>query len=168
MNNNKIMAAIASIFSRLKALVAGSSVQTTAGQSIYNAAAASIGKHMTLNDAVPPDVGCAEAVSAILRLAGVSGLPPTGIAGTAQLNTWFSDSNYFVSVSTSLPGDIIISPTGYPGATLEHGHTGIVMKQGICSNNSATGLWDEHWTLPAWQSYYGTQGKLPIYFYRYI
>lgn len=162
------MEKIAAIWAQIKALVKSSPTQTAAGQKLYSAAAASMGKHMTLDQTVPADVGCAEAVSAILRLAGVPGVPPGGIPGTAQLNGWLSGSDLFVSVASPLPGDVIISPTGYPGATLAHGHTGIVMNSGICSNNSATGLWDEHWTLPAWRDYYGTKGKLPVYFYRYI
>lgn len=105
-------------------------------------------------------LGCAESLSHILKGSGLT--PLTGIfMGTYQLNEWLSKN--LEKVSDPLPGDIIMSETG---SGIIRGHCGIVGKHKIMSNNSASFLWDDHWTLSKWKDYYGTYGKLPIRFYR--
>jgi hypothetical protein len=36
----------------------------------------------------------------------------------------------------------------------------------IMSNNSATGLWDIHFTLPSWKARYVDHGGFPMVYYR--
>src|SRR3954462_12894985 len=56
-------------------------------------------------------------------------------------------------------GDIVISPTGYGNGSMPNGHVGIIGDNGqIMSNNSATGLWDIHFTLASWKARYVDQG----------
>ena len=129
--------------------------------------------HCTLNNAIPAEVGCAEAVSFILEKSGVAGLPVTGIPGTASLYQWLSQNPHFERVYAPEPGATIISPTSYGNGTIS-GHTGFVGKfgkmyhgdYGIVSNDSNTGLLLELWDLTRWEKYYGQQGGLPVAFFR--
>jgi len=105
-------------------------------------------------------LGCAESLSYILKGSGLTNL--TGIfIGTYQLNEWLSKN--LEKVTEPLPGDIIMSETG---SGRIRGHCGIVGKHKIMSNNSASFLWDDHWSLAKWKEYYGQYGGLPIRFYR--
>lgn len=129
---------------------------------------------MTLNDTVPAEVECAEAVSAVLALAGISD-GAKGIAGTAALDAWMASSPLFELITIPEEGAIIVSPTGAGNGTIE-GHTGIFGKYdlqfpgdwGILSNDSATGRFLERWSWVRWQAYYKTAGGLPCTIYRAI
>lgn len=134
---------------------------------LYDVTAASLGKRMIMDRAVPDRLGCASSLSNVLIKAGVKGLPKLGIGSTAVLHKWLLNNPQFEVVTSPLPGDIISSPTGTPGARLSNGHMGIVVKHGICSNNSDTGLWSQHWTLPKWIDYYSTKGRIPTTFFRF-
>lgn len=136
-------------------------------EKLYDVAAESLGKRMILDKAVPDSLGCASSLSHVLKLAGVVGLPPKGIGSTAVLHKWLSENPQFTKVSSPLPGDVISSPTGTPGAKLSNGHMGIVVKYGICSNNSQDGRWSQHWKLPEWIDYYTTKGRIPTTYFRY-
>lgn len=131
---------------------------------LYQAAKASLGRHLTLNPSVPNEVGCAEAISAILKQVGVS-VPQAGIAGTLALYEWLP-LNGFTQVEDWARGDIIISPTGKGNGSVR-GHTGIMGDAGILSNDSSTGKFMELWTLDAWKDWYGRKGGLPVVFYRW-
>ncbi len=140
---------------------------------IYASAKDSLGKRMTLNDTVPPEVGCAEAVSTVLQRAGVAGIPATGIASTLNLYTWLKNNTKFEEIDKPEPGAVVISPTG-TGNGKVRGHTGIVGAfsamysgdYGICSNDSNTGLFLELWSVSKWQTYYESYGGLPMYYFR--
>jgi hypothetical protein len=146
---------------------------TPTQQKIYNNLLVYLETHCTLDNSVPVDVGCAEAVSFILKKSGVAGLPLTGIAGTATLYEWLSHNLAFKRVYAPEPGALIISPSGY-GNNSVSGHTGFVGKYGkmypgdfgIVSNDSNTGLLLELWDVKRWQKYYGVQGGLPVAFFR--
>lgn len=135
---------------------------------LYNVAKESLGKHMTLNQNVSAEVGCAEAVSKVLQNAGVAGIPALGIAGTSALYDFLHEDVQFDEVTTPQAGDVIVSPTGWPGAVLAHGHVGIVGNYGILSNDSQTGLFKENWTLETWRKYYSDYGNLPTKYFRYV
>lgn len=145
---------------------------TPLGEAIYNQAKSHIGKHVTLNQNVAPEVGCAEAVSFILKNAGVS-IPEGGIAGTASLADFLHKSIQFEQVFEPEQGCVIVSPTGAGNGSVR-GHTGVlggfgiqyVGDWGIISNDSQTGLLLELWSLKNWDEFYATTGGLPVLFYR--
>lgn len=145
---------------------------TATENTIYTQAKLHLGEHLTLNNAVPAEEGCAEAVSKILSLAGIV-VPSEGIPGTATLYEWLVASPKFEKITNAEQGAIIISPTGFGNNSVE-GHTGIIgafnlmykNDWGICSNDSASGNFLETWSLQRWEAYYGTCGQLPIYFFR--
>jgi hypothetical protein len=146
---------------------------TPTQQKIYNNLLVYLEEHCTLDNNIPADTGCAEAVSFILQKSGIAGLPITGIAGTATLYEWLSHNPHFKRVYVPEAGALIISPTGYGNNTVS-GHTGFLGKYGkmypgdwgIVSNDSNTGLLLELWNLNRWQKHYGQQGGLPVAFFR--
>src|SRR5450631_816316 len=146
---------------------------TTTQATIYQNLLTYLETHCTLNNNVPAETGCAEAVSFILQKSGVEGLPLTGIAGTATLYEWLSTNSHFKRVFTPEADALLISPTGYGNNTVS-GHTGFVGKYGkmypgdfgIVSNDSNTGLLLELWDLARWRKFYGVQGGLPVAFFR--
>lgn len=141
-------------------------------EKVYECAKNSLGKHMTLNNAVPAEKGCAEAVSAVLALAGIVD-GAGGIAGTAPLYSWLLNSPLFEKVEAPEAGAVIISPTGYGNGQIE-GHTGIFGQfntqfpndWGIMSNDSASGKFLETWSFSRWNEYYGQAGELPVTIFR--
>lgn len=147
---------------------------TMKGELIYKTAAANLGRHLTLDEAVPAEVGCAEAVSWVLAKAGISD-GAKGIAGTAALDAWLASSPLFTKIALPEEGAILVSATGAGNGSVE-GHTGIFGRYdveyhadwGVLSNESATGRFMERWSWVRWQAYYHTVGNLPLNIYRAI
>lgn len=145
---------------------------TDTEERIYTVAKDNLGTHLTLNENVDPEVGCAEAVSKILQLAGVS-VPAHGIAGTAALLAWLQANPDFEAIDAPEQGCLIVSATGSGNGTVE-GHTGAVAAfnlmyvndWGICSNDSNTGTLREQWCLKDWIAYYETTGGLKTHYFR--
>lgn len=141
---------------------------------LYLEAKSSLHKHMTLDSSVAAEVGCAEAISAILALIGVSD-GPQGIPGTAALDAWLHGDSRFEKISLPEAGAIVVSPTGQGNGSIE-GHTGIFGEfgvafpedWGIMSNDSASGFFLETWNLRSWNAYYVAQGGLPLNIYRFL
>ena len=120
------------------------------------------------HDSIDKEVGCAESVSNVIKnvILSFSGSPSTG-----ELYNLLSNSNLFIKVTNFQAGDIIISPTGinknFNNPDMLNGHTGIVgINNNILSNNSATGLFDIHYTIDSWVARYRTLGGYKIYFFR--
>ncbi len=157
------------LISKLKQLVSLLTLQkqsqSNMAKNIYAIAAASLGKHLTLDDSVPSDLGCAEAISFILKTAQEP-IIAKGYPGTAGLYEYLHTSGHFIIVSQAQPGDVIISPTGTSTKGSTHGHVGIVGQNGVLSNDSNTGLFLEHYTLESWQAYFGDYLGFPVYFFR--
>lgn len=135
---------------------------------------ANLGKHLTLDASVPASVGCAEAVSTILRDIGIN-VPQKGIAGTNALLLWCqSHPEHFTALTEPEEGALLISATGTGNGNLSNGHTGFFgafgvatpNDWGICSNNSDSGLFLELWTWSKWQNYYHQYGGMPNHIFR--
>lgn len=131
---------------------------------LYTVAKGLLGQHLTLNDNVPPEVGCAECLSYVLKQSGYT-IPTGGIPGTSSLYTWLKNNPRFQSVSSWQIGDIILSPTGMGNGKIP-GHVGVMGTYGIMSNDSNSGLFLELWTIEKWKQYYAGYGGLPIYYFR--
>lgn len=147
-------------------------IMTPLESAIYSAAKENLGVHLTLNPNVSPEVGCAEAVSKLLSLAGVP-IPLKGIAGTAALLAWLQANPDFEAVDAPEQGAIIVSATGTGNGSVE-GHTGVfgamgamyVNDWGICSNDSNTGTLREQWYYTDWVQWYQTTGGLTTKIFR--
>jgi len=114
-------------------------------------------------------LGCAEALNAVHKLA--FGTEIGGTTSTYRLYQAIRIDPTFQKVTEPMPGDIIISPTGYQakGGTILNGHCGIVCEEdAIISNNSKTFKWDKNFTLFSWKLFYGKKGQFPIFFFRKV
>lgn len=135
--------------------------QTANSLKVYLMAKQCLGKHLCENSAY----GCAETVNAIVDAA--LGYPAGGSASTYLMYNVLKSSPRFEQVTTPLPGDIIISPTGYgTNPIMPNGHVGIVGIYGILSNDSYNGLLEENYTLAMWKDHYNGVGGYPIYYFR--
>lgn len=141
-------------------------VVPSARERLYEASKECIGIEVSPDDLASDEVACVESLENILyKEFGfyVGGDQP-------MLATWLfiaelrKDSR-FEEVDSPLPGDIIISPTGSGNGKIR-GHTGIVGKYQIMSNNSFTSLWDIHFTLETWERRYTQKGGMRMYFFR--
>lgn len=147
-------------------------IMTETETRIYNVVRDNLGEHLTLNENVNPEVGCAEAVSKVLQLAGIS-VPSHGIAGTAALLAWLQSNPDFEAIEAPEQGCIIVSATGAGNGSVR-GHTGILAAfnlmyandWGICSNDSNTGTLREQWCLKDWIAYYEDKGALKTHYFR--
>lgn len=139
-------------------------VEKTSREKLYDTAYACIGLDMAPTQ---NELGCAESLYYVMKKAGVPNLPKAAILSTAVMNEWLMRNMRVIPEKDALPGDIIMSPTGWPGSTLKNGHTGVLGKYSIMSNNSATWKWDYHWTLPEWKAYYQGKGGIKTLFYRW-
>lgn len=145
---------------------------TATEEKIYTQVKLNLGKHLTLDEAVPAEVGCAEAVSKVLSLSGIN-VPPQGISGTYSLYEWLDTNSAFQKIDEPEQGAILISPTGMGDGSVE-GHVGIFCAfnlqwkndWAIASNDSASGNFLETWSWQRWQAYYEAVGKLPCYIFR--
>jgi hypothetical protein len=135
---------------------------------MYEAIKSSLGHHMTLDPSVPARVGCAEAVSAVLRKAGVP-VPARGIAGTSALLLYcLNHPQRYTEIYTPEPAALLISASGTGNGKLSNGHTGffgrygtmVISDWGICSNDSQSGLFLELWTWKKWKTYYEQYGGM--------
>lgn len=134
---------------------------------LYIAAVSVLGTDASPNDIAPDELGCAETVNAIHRKA--FGYEIGGTVSTSQLYKALLKHSKFIAVDSPLEGDVIISPTGYGNGKLSNGHTGIMGKDKIImSNDSATGLFKENFTLDSWRGYYASRGGYPVKIFRRI
>lgn len=99
-------------------------------QRLYQVAVDNLGKHLTLNASVLPEVGCAEAVSWLLLNAGYP-IPQGGIPTVTGLVKWMLAQG-FVEENKYQTGFIIT------GRNKTSAHIGICGKDWIMSNTSYT------------------------------
>lgn len=140
---------------------------------IYTQAKLHLGQHLTLNEAVPIDVGCMECVSKILSLAGYI-LPSGGIAGTATGLAYFlAHPELFEEITELEQGAIVVFATGTGNGTIE-GHIFIVAMfnlqfsedWGLMSNDSATGKLLETWSWERAKAFYQVLGGITPHIFR--
>jgi hypothetical protein len=131
--------------------------------------------------------GCGFAFGLIMQRAGITfkNLNPSTILSTVNINSVLkSDSRFYlvtsdvpsmgrvINMNLALPGDIIISPSGYHFSTRVYktGHVGIVESAGagrIISNDSGDKEIQSNYTGSSWLNRYRTKQGLDTYIYRY-
>lgn len=142
----------------------------TAARTLYEYALAQIGKDASPADVAPDEYGCAETVCNIIHECfGDFPLEGGVIISTADLYKKLKKHPKFTQIAEFGPGDVLVSPTGYGNGGLANGHTGIVGENNvIMSNDSATGLFKENYTIESWVARYRKIGGFPLYFFRRI
>ena len=134
--------------------------------------------------------GCGFAFGLIMQRAGITfkNLNPSTMLSTININSVLkSDPRFYlvtsdvqsigraININLALPGDIIISPSGYHITTREYktGHVGIVETPGagrIISNDSGDKEIQSNYAFYGpygWQARYRTKQGLDTYIYRY-
>ena len=121
-----------------------------------------------------PEYGCA--ISVNMLFLRTFGKQIGGGTSTYDLFQNLVNSPLFKEVQESevQGGDIIISPTGMssiPFTPITNGHVGVLgiygaPNNGIMSNDSFNGLWQEVYTLASWTARYKIQGGYPMRFFR--
>lgn len=143
-------------------------VTKTKGQILYETAVKCLGRDLTPDDTIPDEVDCAETTNAVYKQAfGVE------IGGGASTNAMYkallANTALFKRVTAPLPGDIVISPTGYGNGNLSNGHVGIIGVDGaIMSNSSSTGRFSQNFTQESWRQRYVDKGGFPMAFFRRV
>jgi hypothetical protein len=157
-----------------KAIVSGYPNLTEKEKTIYNStdmrqiildtAKSCMGKRMS---PIYRDCGCMEAVNAVVMLAIGN---PIGGGGSTYLGYQaLKTDKRFKEQEAPLPGDVVVSPSGYGNGKIKNGHIGIFSDTGkIMSNNSDTLKWDDKWELGKWIDYYGKKGGFPVDFFRVL
>lgn len=131
------------------------------------AAKNSLGKNLSVGTGVPYYVACAISVNKVHTEA--FGFPIGGGASTTELYKALLSSPYFKETNTPAPGCVVISPTGHgTNPSYPHGHTGILGKYGICSNDSSTGLFSENYTVDSWNHQFHDVEGYPVFYFQRI
>lgn len=151
-----------------KFLVVNWNFATPAGERLYISAKSWLGVDASPNDRAPDELGCAETIHDIVFK--TFGDYVGGDLSTYRMFHALQANDKFVRVSSPLQGDIIISPTGYgTNKKIPNGHVGIVSDNNkVMSNSSATGTFEENYTIYSWKKRYVIDGGYPVYFYRRI
>lgn len=136
----------------------------TKAEQLYTLSKSFLGMHLSLNNAVPWGVGCAEAVSKLLKEFDITGIPAAGIEGTLALEQFMAGSAQFQEIYTYTPGAALVAATGTGNGKIR-GHTGICGYNSIMSNNSETGKWDTQWDITRFLAYYETYGGMKVRYF---
>ncbi len=136
---------------------------------LFAAAVKALHTDASPNDVAPDEYGCAETVYDILDTAFPLSVGFPFTVSTSQLYRALVSSNKFIKIETPLEGDIVISPTGYGNGGLTNGHVGIKGEgEKIMSNSSATGTFEENYTMETWKARYVGLGGYPMEFFRRV
>lgn len=146
-------------------------IQSPADIQIWRTAVASLGVCL-VPPSDDPELGCAISVNMLFEKTFPSLGQIGGGTSTYGLLQALIKSPYFIEITEmqALPGDIIMAATGTStlnGTPISNGHVGIMAeKQNIMSNESATGLWTQNYTLPSFIQHYQVEGGYPVRFFR--
>ncbi|MEK7578267.1 MAG: hypothetical protein AAB456_00915 [Patescibacteria group bacterium] len=169
-----LLSLLVQLQAQLKKLIVDKNVQTEATKKLHITALAWKGKDVTpLDDkvpsGVPDDVACVEVLNQLCKMAW--GEPAGGGNSTYLLYYALKDSKKFVEVTNPLPGDIILSPSGFgdPASLVKSGHTGVVTNDNKILSNISYGIdagkLGDVYDLWSWQYKWGKAG-FPIKYYR--
>lgn len=136
---------------------------------LYDVAKASIGKDMSPLDKAPDKLGCMESLNGVYLACFGEHLLPANVrlsthGGYKQM---LNDPRlYLIRNEDALPGDIVISPTGYSTKGAPNGHCGVRGFTEYMSNDSDTGLWKANYRIANWSLVFKQTLGFPIYHFR--
>lgn len=139
--------------------------EETTREKIYQEALLWLGKDASPNDKANDELGCAESVSTIVRRV-VPSFPI--MLGTADMLAYLKKNKQWKATLEPKPGNIIVSATGTGNGSIR-GHCGIHAGGGkIMSNRSATGKWEQNFTVESWVKRYRTGGGMAVYYFEVV
>ena len=137
---------------------------TGAGKRLHEVAISCLGLDMTVYE---KELGCAETINNVVFK--TFGDYAGGNLSTYRMYHSIKNNRKFIEVKQSLPGDIVLSPTGHGNGKIKNGHVGIVSFGGkILSNDSKTGRFMPNYDFKSWNKRYKVKGGFPVLFYRRI
>lgn len=119
-------------------------------------------------DIAPDDLACAESVYDVLNRAFPNSVGFSLTISTITLCKGLVESNLYKEIFTEEKGAIIVCVSGTGKITMPHGHTGIVGRAWIMSNNSRTGNWEANYTFESWREIFEVQGGFKSRFFMRI
>lgn len=143
--------------------------QSETGEQLLHEAKKAEGIDVTPKDEIPDDVACVAQLQEVYRRATGSYIG-TGAAlyNTGALYNHLQTDPKFILRNSPLPGDIILSPTGYSSKGYPNGHVGVVGETHVFSNTSKNGKWEANYTLQSWEESYAKKKGFPVYYYRCV
>ncbi|MES2409550.1 MAG: hypothetical protein V4509_04620 [Patescibacteria group bacterium] len=136
---------------------------------LFATAVKALGTDASPADVAPDEVGCAETIYDILGAAFPLNVGFAFTVSTSQLYRSLLASPKYIRIDQPLEGDIVISPSGYGNGGLSNGHVGIKGElDKIMSNSSATGTFEENYTMQGWKDRYVAIGGYPMAFFRRV
>ncbi len=138
-------------------------------EKLYQTAVQSLGKDMSPLDKAADYLACMESVDGVwLATFGEHLLAPVDRLSTNRgYAAMLKDKRLeLIPNEDAIPGDIVISPTGYSTKNSLHGHTAIRGKNTYMSNDSTTGLWTANYNIPNWKLVFHDTLGFPIYHFR--
>lgn len=143
--------------------------EKTNREHLYDTAYASRGKDMSPLDKAPDNLACMESLDGVYFAAFGEHLlsPANRLSTNLGYKSMLKDSRLeLIDNADALPGDMVISPTGYSKKNAKHGHCGIRGKTAYMSNDSNTSLWTANYNLANWKLVFEDTLGFPIYHFR--
>lgn len=151
------------IYAFYQKYLAKANTQLPSGKKMYDTAYANLGRDLSPKE---NELACAETVNALAKMAW--GEEVGGLLSTKSMYESLIRDIKYMEIVKPLPGDIIISPTGYGNGKIPNGHVGIVGKNWIMSNQSSTSKLEANFTIESWRNYFEKKGGYPVVFFRRI
>lgn len=144
-------------------------IMKTNAQKLYDTSVACLGTDMSPADIAPDSLACAESLNGVyLKTFGQHLGTGPALTSTLALYQEMVVDKRLQKVVDPLPGDIVISPTGYSSKNSPHGHCGIWGNFDVMSNNSDSGKWKDNYTHEAWYDVFSKELGFPVYFFRVL
>ena len=142
---------------------------------LYETALNHLDKDASPLDRAPDELACVETVMKIYKIAFGEYFYKGNTLSTYYLLKALKESALWKQVYIPAAGDFIISPTGYgtrknPDGSLviSNGHVGIIMFDGIASNDSRDGIFRVNYTIEKWADRWVRRGGYPALYFRRI
>jgi len=134
---------------------------------LYQTAYDSIGRDVSPQDKAPDELACVESLCKIIQRAFPELRFPT-LVGTRELYAYLETSPSWKATQTPQFGNIILSITGTGNGKVKNGHTGIIGKNWIMSNDSRSGTWEANYLPDSWNRYFAIKGGMFTHYYKRV
>lgn len=130
-------------------------------EKVYQTAQKSIGQDLCN---VSPELGCIVVINEIFKRA--IGQYIDGDNSTYRLYHFLLSDKRFKQVDKPQQGTLMLAVTGMGNGSLDHGHGAIKGKNNqVISNNSKTGLVDDHYNSWSWETKYEKGGGFRTFYF---